>query len=65
VPLRIIADNCGTSIRMIEKNYAKVLARHKLAHLERFAPTVLKQDITPALPLLEASAPDAEFPASK
>ena len=26
VPLNVIADNCGTSIRMIETTYAKVIA---------------------------------------
>jgi integrase len=26
VPLNVIADNCGTSVRMIEKTYAKILA---------------------------------------
>jgi hypothetical protein len=44
------------------KELRKVLARHKRAHLERFAPTVLMQDITP---IMEASAPDAEFPVSR
>ena len=38
VPLNIIADNCGTSIRMIEKNYAKILAEKRRDFIERGAP---------------------------
>jgi hypothetical protein len=38
VPPNIIADNCGTSIRMIETTYAKVLAAKRRAFLERGAP---------------------------
>ncbi len=29
VPLNIIADNCGTSVRMIERTYAKILAEKR------------------------------------
>ena len=39
VPLNIIADNCGTSVRMIEKTYAKVLAEKRRDFIERGAPT--------------------------
>ena len=39
VPLNIIADNCGTSVRMIEKTYAKVLAEKRRDFIELGAPT--------------------------
>jgi integrase len=42
VPLNIIADNCGTSIRMIETTYAKVLAGKRRAFIERGAPSLQK-----------------------
>jgi hypothetical protein len=35
VPLTIIAENCGTSVRMIEVNNAKTLARAQGAAQER------------------------------
>jgi integrase len=38
VPLNIIAENCGTSVRMIETTYAKVLAEHRRNFIERGAP---------------------------
>jgi hypothetical protein len=37
VPLNIIGDNCGTSIRMIETTYAKVLAGKRREFIERGA----------------------------
>jgi integrase len=40
VPLNIIADNCGTSIRMIETTYAKVLAGKRREFIERRAPSL-------------------------
>jgi integrase len=40
VPLNIIAENCGTSVRMIEKTYAKVLAQRRREFIERGAPTL-------------------------
>ncbi len=40
VPLNIIAENCGTSVRMIETTYAKVLAEHRRNFIERGAPTL-------------------------
>lgn len=39
VPLNVIADNCGTSVRMIEKNYAKILAEKRRDFIEKGAPT--------------------------
>ena len=39
VPLNVIADNCGTSVRMIEKTYAKILAEKRRDFIERGAPT--------------------------
>jgi integrase len=38
VPLNIIADNCGTSVRIIETTYAKVLAGKRRDFIERGAP---------------------------
>jgi integrase len=38
VPLNIIADNCGTSVRIIETTYAKVLAAKRRDFIERGAP---------------------------
>jgi integrase len=38
VPLNIIAENCGTSIRMIEKTYAKILAEKRREFIEIGAP---------------------------
>jgi integrase len=40
VPLNIIADNCGTSVRMIEKTYAKILAAKRRDFIERGAPSL-------------------------
>jgi integrase len=40
VPLTVIAEQCGTSVRMIEENYAKVLARVKRELLDSFKPRV-------------------------
>jgi integrase len=39
VPLNIIADNCGTSVRMIEKTYAKILAEKRREFIELGAPS--------------------------
>jgi integrase len=38
VPLNIIAENCGTSVRMIEKTYAKILAEKRRNFIEIGAP---------------------------
>jgi integrase len=38
VPLNIIADNCGTSVRMIERTYAKILAEKRREFIELGAP---------------------------
>jgi integrase len=40
VPLNIIAENCGTSVRIIETTYAKVLAGKRRDFIERGAPTL-------------------------
>jgi integrase len=39
VPLNIIAENCGTSVRMIEKIFAKILAEKRRDFIERGAPS--------------------------
>jgi integrase len=44
VPLNIIADNCGTSVRIIETTYAKVLASKRRHFIERGAPKVNSVD---------------------
>ncbi len=38
VPLTVIAENCGTSVRMIEETYAKVLFEKKRDFVEHGAP---------------------------
>jgi integrase len=38
IPLTVIADNCGTSVRMIEETYAKVLLEKKREFVEQGAP---------------------------
>ena len=35
VPLTVIAENCGTSVRMIEETYAKVLFEKKRDFVEQ------------------------------
>jgi integrase len=42
VPLNVIADNCGTSVRMIEKTYAKLLAEKRRDFIERGTPSIAK-----------------------
>jgi integrase len=44
VPLNIIADNCGTSVRIIETTYAKVLANNRRQFIERGAPSLNKSE---------------------
>jgi integrase len=43
VPLNVIADNCGTSIRMIEKTYAKIFAESRRQFIELGAPNLLER----------------------
>ncbi|MEO8305464.1 MAG: tyrosine-type recombinase/integrase, partial [Betaproteobacteria bacterium] len=38
MPLSLIAENCGTSLLMIQKNYAKVLARTRRDVIEKTSP---------------------------
>ena len=38
MPLTVIAENCGTSVRQIEKHYAHVLAEKRRELIERHAP---------------------------
>ncbi len=38
MPLSLIAENCGTSLLMIQRNYAKVLAKTRAATIEKTAP---------------------------
>jgi integrase len=44
VPLTIIADNCGTSVRMIEQTYAKVLSEKKRKFIEQGAPKLQSRE---------------------
>ncbi len=38
MPLNLLAENCGTSLSMIQKNYAKVLASSRQQFFERTSP---------------------------
>lgn len=38
VPLNVVAENCGTSVRMIETTYAKVLAAKRREFIANGAP---------------------------
>jgi integrase len=38
IPLNLIAENCGTSVRMIEKTYSKILAENRREFIEQGAP---------------------------
>ena len=38
MPLNVIAENCGTSVRMIEKTYSKILAENRRDFIEKGAP---------------------------
>ena len=38
MPLTIVAENCGTSLMMIQKNYAKVLASTRHEFVEATSP---------------------------
>ena len=38
VPLTVLAENCGTNVRMIETTYAKVLAGKRREFIARGAP---------------------------
>jgi integrase len=40
VPLNVIAENSGTSVRMIETTYAKVIASKRREFISRRAPTL-------------------------
>jgi site-specific recombinase XerD len=43
IPLTILAKNCGTSVRIIEKTYAKVLRAKEQEFIERGAPSLRTQ----------------------
>jgi integrase len=45
MPLNVIADNCGTSVRMIEKTYAKILAEKRRDFIERGAPSLAENHL--------------------
>ena len=45
VPVFVIAKNYGTSIRMIETNYAKVLAEKTQAFIEMGVPSILGSSV--------------------
>ena len=40
VPLTVIAKNCGTSVRMIEKTYSKLLASKEQGFIEKGMPSL-------------------------
>jgi len=39
---RQVAENCGTSVRMIEKTYAKILAEKRREFIERGTPSLAR-----------------------
>ena len=43
VPLNLIAQNCGTSVRMIERTYSHLLAEKQRSFIEAGAPSLGKQ----------------------
>jgi len=45
VPLNIIAENCGTSVRIIETVYSKIIAAKRRAFIERGAPTLIEPKV--------------------
>lgn len=45
VPLNIVAENCGTSVRMIETTYAKVLAGKRREFIARGAPRLFSDPL--------------------
>jgi hypothetical protein len=45
-----IADNCGTSVRMIEKTYAKLLAEKRRDFIERGTPSIAESRLGDATP---------------
>jgi len=47
VPLNVIAENCGTSVRMIEKTYAKILAEKRRDFIERGTPSLTEGRTAP------------------
>jgi hypothetical protein len=53
-PLTILAKNCGTSVRIIEKTYAKVLRAKEQEFVERGAPTLRRQ--RPVVRIVSGSA---------
>ncbi len=46
-PLSILAKNCGTSVRIIEKTYAKILRVKEQDFVERGAPSLRRQRLGP------------------
>ena len=40
IPLRLIATNVGTSVRMIEQTYSKFIAQTRRDLIEKYAPTL-------------------------
>lgn len=46
MPLNVLAENCGTSVRMIETTYAKVLASKRREFISRGAPRLFSDSIT-------------------
>jgi hypothetical protein len=43
IPLTVLAKNCGTSVRIIEKTYAKVLRAKEQEFIERGAPSLRRR----------------------
>ena len=50
VPLNVVAENCGTSVRMIETTYAKVLAGKRREFIAMGAPRLIADPMIPPSP---------------
>ncbi len=45
VPLNVVAENCGTSVRIIETTYAKALAGKRREFIARGAPRLFSDPL--------------------
>ena len=48
MPLNVLAENCGTSVRMIEKTYAKVLANKRREFIASGSPRLFAASDSPS-----------------
>jgi len=57
MPLNVVAENCGTSVRMIETTYAKVLAGKRREFIARGAPRLFANAAVSPLDIGDAPHP--------